>query len=156
MMAKAGAQHAVEKPRRTSLFALILIAATALAYLPAWNGKPVWDDQAHLTAPYLRSAEGLLAIWTRPGATQQYYPLVHSVFWIEQKLWGDSVLGYHLVNILLHALGAILLFRILQRLNIPGAWLAAGFFALHPVQVESVAWISELKNTLSGVFSFLS
>src|SRR6202022_4781245 len=89
-------------------------------------------------------------------AAQQYYPLVHSIFWIEQKLWGDSVLGYHLVNILLHALGAVVLLQILLRLNVPGAWLAAGLFALHPVQVESVAWISELKNTLSGVFFFSS
>lgn len=138
------------------LFGLFLIVATALAYLPAWNGKPIWDDNAHMTQPELRSASGLVEIWTKLGATQQYYPLVHSVFWIEQKLWGDSVAGYHLVNILLHAASAIVLLQILLRLKIPGAWLAAGLFALHPVQVESVAWISELKNTLSGLFFFWS
>jgi protein O-mannosyl-transferase len=142
--------------RQTWLFGLFLIVATAVAYLPAWNGKPIWDDKAHMTDPELRSVHGLVEIWTRPGATQQYYPLVHSVFWIEQKLWGDSVLGYHLVNILLHAVSALVLLQILLRLKIPGAWLAAGLFALHPVQVESIAWISELKNTLSGFFFFCS
>jgi protein O-mannosyl-transferase len=94
--------------------------------------------------------------WSRSGPNSEQlnndYPLVHSVFWVEQKLWGDSVTGYHLVNILLHASGAVVLLQILLRLKVPGAWLAAGLFALHPVQVESVAWISELKNTLSGLF----
>jgi tetratricopeptide (TPR) repeat protein len=153
-MAKSDRRSGAKTSPRIWLFSLALIALTALAYLPAWNGKPIWDDNAHITQPELRSAHGLIEIWTRLGATQQYYPLVHSVFWIEQKLWGDSVLGYHLLNILLHALSAIVLFRILLRLKIPGAWLAAGLFALHPVQVESVAWISELKNTLSGLFFF--
>src|SRR5438270_3445206 len=138
------------------LFALALIAVTALTYLPAWKGKPIWDDNRHITQPALRSWQGLADIWTQVGATQQYYPLVHSIFWVEQKLWGDSVLGYHLVNILFHALGAVFLLQILLRLKVPGAWLAAGLFALHPVQVESVAWISEIKNTLSGLFFFCS
>lgn len=134
------------------LFRFTLLAVTALAYLPAWNGKLIWDDDAHLTRPQLRSWHGLSEIWTRPGATQQYYPLVHTVFWVEQKLWGDAVLPYHLVNIALHVFSAWLLLSILTQLRIRGAWLAASIFALHPVQVESVAWISELKNTLSGVF----
>jgi len=155
-MAKRLRDETLESPGRIWLFGLLLLVTTAIAYLPAWNGRPVWDDKAHITAPHLRSANGLVAIWVHPAATQQYYPLAHTVFWIEQKLWGDSVLGYHLLNILLHALGALMLLRILARLRVPGAWLAAGLFALHPVQVESVAWISELKNTLSGLFFFLS
>jgi tetratricopeptide (TPR) repeat protein len=145
-----------QSSRQIWLFGLFLIVATAVAYFPAWNGKPIWDDNAHITPPYLRSGHGLVEIWTQLGTTQQYYPLIYSVFWIEQKLWGDSVLGYHLVNILLHGVSAIVLLQILLRLRIPGAWLAAGLFALHPVQVESVAWISELKNTLSGFFFFCS
>lgn len=155
-MAKSETGKTSKISQRIWLFSLALIVATALAYSPAWTGKPIWDDNAHITQPELRSGRGLVEIWTRLGATQQYYPLVHSVFWFEQKLWGDSVIGYHLVNILLHALGAVVLLQILLRLKVPGAWLAAGLFALHPVQVESVAWISELKNTLSGLFFFCS
>src|ERR1700687_5228012 len=155
-MAKSATRNASKTSQRIWLFSLALIVATALAYFPAWTGKPIWDDNAHITQPELRSWHGLVEIWTQLGATQQYYPLVHSVFWVEQKLWGDLVIGYHLVNILLHALGAVVLLQILLRLKVPGAWLAAGLFALHPVQVESVAWISELKNTLSGLFFFCS
>ena len=138
--------------KRDWIFGLILVFAIIIAYQPAWPGLPIWDDDAHITQPMLRSLQGLARIWMQPGASQQYYPLVHSVFWVEHRLWGDATLGYHLVNILLHAFSALLLVRILRRLEVPGAWLAATIFALHPVQVESVAWISELKNTLSGAF----
>ena len=128
------------------------VVVTIIAYQPAWHAGFIWDDDKHITQPELRSLNGLARIWTQPGATQQYYPLVHSVFWVEHKLWGDATAGYHWVNILLHAFSALLLVKILRQLKIPGAWLAAALFALHPVEVESVAWISELKNTLSGVF----
>ncbi len=131
---------------------LFLVVMTFAAYHPAWNGKPIWDDAGHITRPELRSLHGLIRIWVHPGATQQYYPVVHSVFWLEYSLWGDKTFGYHLLNILLHVFSAFLLVKILRRLRIPGAWLAAAIFALHPLQVESVAWISELKNTLSGAF----
>lgn len=135
--------------------AVVLVAVTTVAYFPAWNGLPIWDDAGHLTKPSLRSLHGLWRIWVEPGAAQQYYPLAHSVFWLEHRLWGDSTFGYHLVNILLHAAGALLIVAILRSLEIRGAWLAGALFALHPVQVESVAWMSELKNTLSG-FLYLS
>lgn len=102
-------------------FGLLLVAATLIAYQPAWNGKPIWDDDGHFTKPELRSLEGLTRIWTQPGAAQQYYPLVHTVFWVEHRLWGDSTLGYHLVNILLHAGSALLVWAILRRLAVPGA-----------------------------------
>jgi tetratricopeptide (TPR) repeat protein len=138
--------------KRDWIFGLVLVVAIIIAYQPAWNGLPIWDDNAHITHPALRSLHGLVRIWTQPGASQQYYPFVHGVFWVEHRLWGDATLGYHLVNILLHAFSALLLARILRQLEVPGAWLAATIFALHPVQVESVAWISELKNTLSGAF----
>ena len=136
------------------LCAVLLVIVTFVTYLPAWNGTPIWDDDAHLTKPELRSLVGLTRIWTQPGATQQYYPLVHTVFWVEHQLWGDWAAGYHLLNILLHSVSALLLVRILRRLEIRGAWLAGAIFALHPIQAESVAWISELKNVLSGVFYF--
>ena len=131
---------------------LLLVAAVVFAYQPVWHAGFIWDDDAHVTKPALRSLNGLARIWMQLGATQQYYPLAHSVFWVEHRLWGDSTAGYHLINILLHAFSALLLVKILRQLKIPGAWLAAAIFALHPVQVESVAWISELKNTLSGAF----
>jgi tetratricopeptide (TPR) repeat protein len=131
---------------------LVLVAATLLAYWPAWFGQPVWDDDAHIPRPDLRSLTGLVRIWTEAGATQQYYPFAFSAFWLQHKLWGDATLGYHLVNILLHGLSALLFLRILRRLEVPGAFLAAAIFALHPVHVESVAWMTELKNTLSGAF----
>lgn len=130
---------------------LILFAATLVAYSPAWHGGVLWDDNAHLTRPDLQSTAGLWRIWFDVGATQQYYPVTHSAFWIMHRLWGDATLGYHLVNIALHASSAWILALILRRLAIPGALLAAVLFALHPVQVESVAWMTELKNTLSGV-----
>jgi tetratricopeptide (TPR) repeat protein len=125
--------------------------AVAAAYHPALHGTPVWDDAAHLTHPALRSLSGLWRIWTDLGATQQYYPLTHTAFWIQARLWGDAMLGYHVVNVALHAGSAFLLALLLRRLAVPGAVLAAVVFALHPVQVESVAWVSELKNTLSGI-----
>jgi tetratricopeptide (TPR) repeat protein len=139
---------------RDLAWGLLLSAATFIAYWPAWNGQPVWDDDAYMTKPELRSATGLARIWIQPGAVSQYYPLVHTVFWVEHRLFGDATPGYHLLNIFLHVFSALLLVTILRRLGIPGeaAWLAGGIFALHPVMVESVAWITELKNTLSGVF----
>jgi tetratricopeptide (TPR) repeat protein len=136
--------------KRDWFLGLLLAIATILAYHPAWNGALLWDDDGHLTKPGLRSLGGLGRIWFKLGATQQYYPLTFSVFWIEHKLWGDATFGYHLVNLGLHVSSAFLLLKILRRLEIPGAFLASALFALHPVQVESVAWISELKNTLSG------
>ncbi len=139
---------------RNLLYGVLLLVSVLFAYHPAWQGAPIWDDDAHLTKPELRTLSGLGKIWTKLGATQQYYPLVHSVFWIEHRLFGDAPLGYHLLNIFLHALSSFLLYGILRRLAIPGAWLGAALFALHPIEVESVVWISELKNCLSGVFFF--
>lgn len=132
----------------------LLVVATFLAYRPAWHGTQLWDDAAHLTRPELRPLDGLRRIWLEPGATQQYYPLTHTAFWIQYRLWGDETLGYHLVNVALHLATALLLFALLRRLQVPGALLAAAVFALHPVHVESVAWITELKNTLSGALFF--
>jgi tetratricopeptide (TPR) repeat protein len=129
-----------------------IVAATTIAYWPALSGRQIWDDNEHVTRPELQSAEGLYRIWFDLGATQQYYPLLHSAFWLEHKLWGDSTLGYHLANLLEHLTATCFVYFILTRLRAPGALLAAAVFALHPVNVESVAWISEQKNTLSAIF----
>ncbi len=141
-----------------------MVCATVAAYLPALSGGFIWNDVDYVTAPALRSLRGLARIWTEPGATQQYYPLLHSAFWVQHRLWGDHALGYHVATLLLHACSAVLFALVLRRLftdeaagpggpskgAFPGAgWLAALVFALHPVHVESVAWISEQKNTLS-------
>ena len=133
------------------LFGLIAVAVV-LAYQKVWHAGFVWDDGGHVTRPDLRPLHGLFRIWFEPGATQQYYPVLHSAFWLEHRLWGDAALGYHLANVALHIAAAYLLYRLLLRLTVPGALLGASIFALHPVCVESVAWISEQKNTLSGVF----
>lgn len=127
------------------------------AYIPATRGGFIWDDDNHVTENMtLRSTDGLGRIWLEPGATPQYYPLVFTSFWVEYRIWGLEPFGYHTVNILLHALNAVFLWAVLTRLRIPGAWLAALLFAVHPVHTESVAWISERKNVLSGTFYLAS
>lgn len=135
---------------------ILLLASVFVAYAPALTGELLWDDDAHLTSTALQGWDGLQRIWFDLGATQQYYPLLHSAFWLEHRLWGDAELGYHLVNALLHAVAASLVVLVCQRLAIRGAWLAGFLFALHPVNVESVAWIAEQKNTLSLVFYLLA
>jgi protein O-mannosyl-transferase len=134
-------------------FCLILAAVTILAYQPAWHGGLLWDDDNCTTPLELRSLDGLRRIWFVPRAIAQYYPLLFSSYWLQQRLWGDSTTGYHLVNLLLHIGCAVLVLKILRLLRIPGAELATIVFALHPVNVETVAWIAERKNTLSGVFA---
>ena len=152
----AGAPAQESLSSKDWLAALLLVVTLLVAYYPALHGTPLWDDDGHLTRPELRTWAGLWRIWFDLAATQQYYPATHSAFWLEHRIWGDWYTGYHLVNVLLHALSALLLMRILRRLEIPGAWLAGALWALHPMQVESVAWMSELKNTLSGVLYFAS
>jgi tetratricopeptide (TPR) repeat protein len=134
----------------------LLVAVTLLAYGPALRDGFVWNDPDYVTRPELRSAQGLARIWFQVGATEQYYPALHSAFWVEHRLWGDAPLGYHLANVLLHAAAAVLLTVLLRRLAVPGAALAGLLFAVHPVMAESVAWVSEQKNTLSTVLYLLA
>src|SRR5664280_510215 len=166
-------RHTVLPSGRLKSWGMVaLVCGLVLAcYWPALHGGFVWDDQAHVTRPDLRSWAGLGRIWFEMRATQQYYPVLHSAFWIEHRLWGDATVGYHLMNVMLHAAACCLLAVVLRRLWEPeraassgtgraipaGAeWLAALIFAVHPVCVESVAWISEQKNTLSLVFYLLA
>jgi len=137
------------------LLGALFVALVLVVYSPALGGGFSWDDDAYVTNNHtLRSVFGLSQIWGRLTATPQYYPLVYTSFWVEYHLWGLNPLGYHVVNVLLHTLAAMLLWRVLMRLQLPGAWLAAGIFALHPAAVESVAWVTERKNVLSAVFYF--
>lgn len=127
----------------------LLILFTIVAYLPAVGAGYIWDDDTLLTAnPELRSVEGLGQIW-RGEELRDYTPVTLSVFWFERRIFGENPAGYHVSNILLHALSAVLLWLALGRLRVPGAWFGALLFAIHPVNVASVAWIAELKNTLS-------
>ena len=142
---------------RSIFVALLLLALTVCAYLPATRGGFIWDDDRYVSEnPALTHPAGLRAIWLRPGATDQYYPLVFTTFWVEHRIWGTNPAGYHWVNVILHGLNAGLLWILLTRLGVPCPWLAAAVFAVHPVHVESVAWISERKNVLSGFFYLLA
>ncbi len=135
----------------------LLIGVLALvAYATALGGGYIWDDDAYLTAnPLLFDLDGLRRIWFTAEAPQ-YYPIVFSTFWLERKIWGLDPSGYHLVNVILHISNAVLLWRLLRYMGVPGAWLAGAIFAVHPVHVESVAWITERKNVLSGLFYLLA
>ncbi len=136
---------------------LTIAIGTLLIYLPAIRAGFIWDDPDYvINNSTLRSIDGLIEMWTQPRSLPQWYPLVHTTYWIEYHLWGLWPTGYHVDNVLLHIVSSLLLWRLLRMMNVPGAWLAAAIFAVHPVQVESVAWITERKNVLSGVFYFLS
>ena len=138
-----------------------------VAFSSALPNGWIWDDDAHvLGSPVLQDPDGLRRIWKDREATPQYYPLTHTSFWLERRLWGTETwangrvvpeaFGFHLDNVLLHAAAAVLLWRLLRRLALPGAWFASALFALHPITVESVAWVTERKNVLSTFFALAS
>ena len=151
----AVAQVAPSRPDRDWLRGLLLLLGVIVAYSPVWWAGYVWDDDLYVTAnPVIVGPLGLKEIWTTKDA--DICPLTITSFWVEHALWGLRPLPYHLVNVLLHGLSAIVLWRVLRLLQIPGAFLGAALWALHPVLVESVAWIAELKNTQSTFFYLLS
>ena len=133
----------------------ILFLAVVLTYIPIWPAGFSWDDNLVITSnPAIIGPLGLREIWTTSAA--DICPLTLTTFWFEHALWGLNPLPYHLVNIVLHGLNAILLWRVLRAFAAPGAWLGAALWALHPVQVESAAWIAEMKNTESALFYLLA
>ena len=140
---------------RTVALGALLVVAVVAVYAGTLTHEFIWDDDLHVAAnPTIIGPLGLKEIWSSSRAN--YFPLVLTNFWLQHAVWGLNPVGYHAVTILCHALAAVLLWRVLLALRIPGAWLGAALWALHPVQVESVAWISELKNTQSGIFFLLS
>ena len=142
---------------RALIFAVVLAAVTILAYRPAWHGGFLWDDDDYIINNELLTApHGWRRIWFSLDSPSQYFPLTYSTFRVEHALWGLHTTGYHWVNLLLHVGNALLVWAVLARLGVPGSWLAAAIFALHPVQVESVAWITERKNVLMGFFFLLT
>jgi tetratricopeptide (TPR) repeat protein len=144
------------RPRVWGL-AAILVFGVILAYQPVCHAGFIWDDDVYVTDNQLLTApDGWSRIWFSTDSPSQYFPLVYTVLRVERALWGLDPSGYHWVNLLWHAANALLVWRLLTRLKIPGAWLGAALFAFHPVEVESVAWVTELKNLLSLLFSLLA
>ena len=142
---------------RILLGSLALALLITVCYLPSLGGEFLWDDDANVSEnPTIRNLRGLRYIWTKPYSNQQYYPLTHTSFWVEYQLWELSPTGYRITNLLLHLAVALLLWTTLRRLSVTGAWVAAAIFALHPVHVETVAWITERKNLLSALLYFAS
>jgi Flp pilus assembly protein TadD len=133
-----------------------LILVTIVVYLPALQGRFVWDDNTLIIRNRLiQASDGLYRFWFTTEA-RDYYPLTGSFWWIQWRLWGDNATGYHAVNVLLHAVNVVAIWILLRRLTIPGAWWIALVFAIHPVNVATVAWISEQRNTLSMFFSLVA
>ena len=151
------ARRMFSPPGRALIFAAVLATVTILAFRPAWHGGFLWDDDDYIINNELLTApDGWQRIWFSLDSPSQYFPLTYSTFRIEHALWGLNTTGYHWVNLLLHVANALLVWVVLARLRVPGSWLAAAIFALHPVQVESVAWITERKNVLMGFFFLLT
>ena len=135
---------------------ILILAGTIIVYFPSVQASFIWDDDVFLTHnPIMESADALRRFWTTTEAPD-YFPLTSTVLWLQRQIWGLEPLGYHVFNIALHAVNAFLFWRILERLPIPGAWAAGLIFAVHPVHVESVSWITQIKNVQSTFFYLAS
>jgi tetratricopeptide (TPR) repeat protein len=142
--------------RKPWLLAGVLVVITFVAYIPALRAGFIWDDDTYFAEnPLMASVDGLMKIWSSLRDSR-FVPLTLTTFWVEGRLWGLAPSPYHAVNVGLHAINAVLLWAYLRRLKVRGAWVAAGAWAVHPVNVETVAWVSELKNTQSGLFFLLA
>jgi hypothetical protein len=136
--------------------ALVLGALGLFVYWPALNGGFIFDDEVLLSrSELIRAADGLYRFWFTTEA-HDYWPVTNTSLWLEWRLWGLDPTGYHWTNLLLHIANAILAWRLLRTVGVAGAFLGAALFLVHPVNVESVAWIAQRKNTLSMFFFLLS
>ena len=139
------------------LRAIAIIVCAFAVYVPCLRGAYLWDDESYVRATTVpQTTASLRDIWRVPPTTPQYYPVTFTSLWLEARLWGDAPIVHHVVNVLLHTANALLVWRVLVLLDVPGAYLAAFVFAVHPVHVESVAWIAERKNLLSGSFALIA
>ena len=142
-------------PVHAGLGVLLLGLLVAVSYYPALAAGFIWDDVIFTSARPVREWSGIWDIWFSPasiGLEGHYWPVVYTSFWLEHKLWGFAPAGYHAVNLLLQLANTLLVWRLMLRLAVPGAWLVAAVFAVHPLHVESVAWVIERKDLLSGAF----
>ena len=140
---------------RQALAVSTLCALAIVSYIPAISGGFVWDDVIFTEEPIIREASGLWRIWFSPSDIDReghYWPIVYTSFWLDHKLWDLAPIGCHAVNVLLHLVNCLLLWRLMLRLAVPGAWFIAAVFAVHPLHVESVAWVIERKDLLSALF----
>jgi len=138
--------------RSLSVGAALIVLLTVVVYIPAMRGGFIWDDDHLITGNRMvKASDGLYRFWFTTESPD-YYPLTWSLWWLEWRLWGNNAVGYHILNVLLHAINAVLVWTILRHLKIPGAWLAGLVFGVHPVNAATVAWISERKNALSMLF----
>ena len=141
---------------RVAAAVAIIAAAAFVAYLPCLNGGFIWDDHTLVTESNLiKGSDGLLRFWCTTDPID-YWPVTNTAFWIEWRLWEMNPAGYHVANVILHIVEALLIWIVLRKLFIPGAFLAAMIFTLHPVNVESVAWIAQQKNLMAMLFFLLS
>ncbi|MEC7640570.1 MAG: O-GlcNAc transferase, partial [Nitrospinota bacterium] len=137
---------------KTVLLAMVVLGV----YFPTLHAGFIWDDDVFFTRnPLMARPDALKKFWMS-GEAPDYFPLVSTTLWAQRQLWGLDPFGYHLVNICFHALNSILFWRVLSLLAVPGAWTAAMLFALHPIQVESVAWVTQIKNVQSTFFYLLT
>ncbi|MGI9251185.1 MAG: glycosyltransferase family 39 protein [Pseudohongiellaceae bacterium] len=138
-----------------TLFLLALVS-----YWEVFFAGFIWDDRVFHSAAPIAELSGLGDIWFNLARSvpleTHYWPLVYTTFWLEHKLWGFNPLGYHLVNVLLHGAVSVVLWRLLAKMAVPGAWLIAAVFVLHPVHVESVAWVIGRKDLLATLFYLLT
>ena len=133
---------------------LCLTLLVAISYFPALDAEFIWDDKIFLDEPLIQQWSGIWSIWLSPRDLLEahYWPVVYSSFWLEHKLWGFEPAGYHAVNVFLHLANSLLVWVLMMRLNVTGAWAVAAVFAVHPLHVDSVAWIIERKDLLSALF----